>query len=73
MAAKKAPKYDPNAQYRALRRITHPEARHRDGTIDPKRNEDQGLTFTMKHRADQPHLIARLVEEVKAIEPVPAK
>lgn len=67
------PKYDPNAQYRALKRIIHPEATNRDGVIDPKREEDRGLTFTMKHRANTPDDIVKLVEQVKAIELVPAK
>jgi 5,10-methenyltetrahydromethanopterin hydrogenase len=74
MAAKtKAPKYDPNGQFRALKRIVHPEAVHADGTIDPARESDADVTFTMKHRADQPDLVAKLVDEIKAIEPVKAQ
>ena len=71
-AKPKVAKYDPKAKYVARKRIIHPEAVNPDGVIDPKRESDRGVTFTMKHRADTPWDIEKLVDEVEAIELVKA-
>ncbi len=59
-------KYPANGSYRVLRSISHPEATHADGCIRIER-DGRDVIVTMKHRANEPEAIEKLVDELKAL------